>query len=99
MSCITLPRGQRHWIGSRVKSNQRWSRSSPASTCPAWTGCNCLARSSGGSPDLPVMMVTAYGDDKRRRQAAEYGAAEFLTKPADFEYLKAQLRQLPSALD
>jgi CheY-like chemotaxis protein len=37
-------------------------------------------------PDLPVMMVTAYGDDERRRQAAEYGAAEFVTKPVDFEH-------------
>jgi DNA-binding NtrC family response regulator len=48
-------------------------------------------------PNLPVMMVTAYGDDERRRQAAEYGAAEFLTKPVDFERLKAQLERLPSA--
>src|SRR5579863_9391495 len=46
-------------------------------------------------PDLPVMMVTAYGDDERRRLASEYGAAEFLTKPVDFDLLKAQLRQLP----
>jgi len=45
------------------------------------------------------MMVTAYGDEVRRRQAAEYGAAEFLTKPVDFEYLQTQLQQLPSALD
>jgi DNA-binding NtrC family response regulator len=50
-------------------------------------------------PDLPDMMVTAYGDNERRRQAAEYGAAEFLTKPVGFERLNAQLRQLPSALD
>jgi DNA-binding response OmpR family regulator len=27
----------------------------------------------------------------------ELGAAEFLTKPVDFDQLKAQLRQLPSA--
>jgi len=27
-------------------------------------------------PDLPVMMLTAYGDDERRRRAAEFGAAE-----------------------
>jgi CheY-like chemotaxis protein len=46
-------------------------------------------------PDLPVMMVTAYGDDERRRRADEYGAAEFLTKPVDFDFLKEQLRQLP----
>ena len=46
--------------------------------------------------DLPVMMVTAYGDDERRRNADEYGAAEFITKPVDFDLLKEQLRQLPS---
>ena len=43
------------------------------------------------------MMVTAYGDDERRRRASEYGAAEFITKPVDFDLLKAQLRQLPEA--
>ena len=49
-------------------------------------------------PDLPVMMVTAYGDDERRR-AGELGAAEFLTKPVDFDLLKEQLRQLSTAAD
>jgi DNA-binding response OmpR family regulator len=44
------------------------------------------------------MMVTAYGDDERRRLAGEYGAIEFITKPVDFGALKAQ-RQLPSATD
>ena len=48
-------------------------------------------------PDLPVMMVTAYGDEERRRLAAEYGAAEFITKPVDFDFLKEQLRQLPAS--
>jgi len=46
--------------------------------------------------DLPVMMVTAYGDDERRRRADQYGALEFITKPVDFDLLKEQLRQLPS---
>jgi DNA-binding NarL/FixJ family response regulator len=32
-------------------------------------------------PDLPVMMVTAYGDDEHRRRASELGAAGFLAKP------------------
>ena len=45
-------------------------------------------------PGLPVIMVTAYGDDERRGRAAEYGAAEFVTKPVDFDFLKRQLRQL-----
>ena len=44
------------------------------------------------------MMVTAYGDDERRRLAEEYGTAEFITKPVDFDLLKAQLRQLPNAV-
>jgi len=43
--------------------------------------------------------VTAYGDDERRRRAGEHGAAEFITKPVDFEMLKERLRQLPSAPD
>ena len=50
-------------------------------------------------PDLPVMMVTAYGDDERRRLAGEYGAAEFITKPVDFDLLKTQLRDLSDAAD
>jgi CheY-like chemotaxis protein len=45
-------------------------------------------------PGLPVIMVTAYGDDERRGRAAEYGAAEFVTKLVDFDFLKKQLRQL-----
>ena len=50
-------------------------------------------------PDMPVMMVTAYGDDERRRKASELGAAEFLPKPVDFDQLKTQLRQLSAAAD
>jgi CheY-like chemotaxis protein len=64
---------------------------------PGMDGLQLLVEIKQRFPDLPVMMVTAYSDDERRRQAAEYGAAEFLTKPVDFERLKAQLGQLPSA--
>jgi DNA-binding response OmpR family regulator len=46
-----------------------------------------------------VMMVTTYGDDERRRRAGELGAFEFLSKPVDFDRLKAQLRQLLNAAD
>jgi CheY-like chemotaxis protein len=45
-------------------------------------------------PELPVLMVTAYGDDQRRQRADELGAADFLTKPVDFDQLKQQLVQL-----
>jgi DNA-binding response OmpR family regulator len=45
------------------------------------------------------MMVTAYGDDERRRLAGEYGAAAFMTKPVDFNFLRTQLRDLSDAAD
>ena len=62
---------------------------------PGMDGLALLREIKNRRPDLPVMMVTAYGDDERRRLAGEYGAAEFITKPVDFDLLKAQLRQLP----
>src|ERR1700741_3010056 len=64
---------------------------------PGRDGLQLLGEIKERFPDLPVMMVTAYGDDERRRRATELGAAEFLTKPVDFDFLKAQLRQLPTA--
>jgi CheY-like chemotaxis protein len=63
---------------------------------PGMDGLNLLREVKQLRPDLPVMMVTAYGDDARRRQASEYGAAEFITKPVDFDLLKEQLRHLPA---
>jgi CheY-like chemotaxis protein len=62
---------------------------------PGMDGLALLREIKTRRPDLTVMMVTAYGDDERRRRAGEYGDTEFLTKPVDFAFLKAQLRQLP----
>ena len=66
---------------------------------PKMDGLQLLREIKTRRPDLPVMMVTAYGDDERRRLAGEYGAAEFLTKPVDFDFLKTQLRDLSDAAD
>jgi CheY-like chemotaxis protein len=66
---------------------------------PGMDGLALLHEIKQRFPDLPVLMVTAYGDEERRRRAAEYGAAEFITKPVDFDRLKAQLRQFPAAAD
>jgi CheY-like chemotaxis protein len=63
---------------------------------PGMDGLTLLREIKQRRPELPVMMVTAYGDDERRRRASEYGACEFLTKPVDFDLLKARLAQLPS---
>ncbi|HTQ35311.1 MAG TPA: response regulator [Stellaceae bacterium] len=64
---------------------------------PGMDGLELLRAVKQHRPELPVMMVTAYGDDERRRRAVEYGAFEFVTKPVDFEALKEQLRRLPEA--
>jgi CheY-like chemotaxis protein len=66
---------------------------------PGMDGLQLLDAIKQRFPDIPVMMVTAYGDDERRQRASALGAAQFLTKPVDFDALKAQLRQLPSAAD
>ena len=62
---------------------------------PGMDGLELLDEIKQRRPDLPVMMVTAYGDDERRCRTRELGAFEFITKPIDFDQLKEQLRQLP----
>jgi CheY-like chemotaxis protein len=66
---------------------------------PGIDGLALLREVKQQRPDLPVMMVTAYGDNERRQRAIEYGAAEFITKPVDFDLLKRQLAQLASGAD
>jgi CheY-like chemotaxis protein len=66
---------------------------------PGMDGLELLSEIKQRFPNLPVMMVTAYGDDDRRRRARELGAFEFLPKPVDFDQLKAQLRLLPDVAD
>jgi CheY-like chemotaxis protein len=62
---------------------------------PGMDGLTLLGEIKRRWPELPVILVTAYGDDERRRMAAQRGAADFLAKPVDFDFLKQQLRQLP----
>jgi CheY-like chemotaxis protein len=66
---------------------------------PVMDGLELLRELKTRRPDLPVMMVTPYGDDARRRLAGEYSAAEFITNPVDFDFLKTQLRDLSDAAD
>jgi CheY-like chemotaxis protein len=61
---------------------------------PGMDGLSLLREVKRLRPDLPVMMVTAYGDEERRRQAEQAGALQFLTKPVDFDLLKRELRRL-----
>ena len=61
---------------------------------PGMDGLELLGEIRRVRPQLPVLMVTAYGDDDRKRRADELGAAAFLAKPVDFDRLKQHLLRL-----
>jgi two-component system, response regulator, stage 0 sporulation protein F len=61
---------------------------------PGMDGLTLLREIKQHRPELPVVMVTAYGDDGRMRVAEQLGAAAFLPKPIDFERLKERLAEL-----
>jgi DNA-binding response OmpR family regulator len=65
---------------------------------PGMDGLTLLREINTRWPEIPVMMLTAYGDEERRKRAFEYGAADFVTKPVDFDSLKERLRGLHAAL-
>ena len=96
-----------HFAGSGAEALDRLSREIEPTlvavlsdiNMPGMDGLELLAEIKQRFPNLPVMMVTAYGDNERRKRAAEHGSAEFITKPVDFDQLKTQLRNLPSAAD
>jgi CheY-like chemotaxis protein len=56
-------------------------------------GLTLLGRIKQNFPNLPVMMVTAYDDDERKRRASDLGTCDFLAKPVDFPYLRTRLSQ------
>ena len=58
---------------------------------PGMTGLEFLPLARASRPDVPVIMITAYGDPETCRRAAEYGAEALLTKPVDFERLKSEI--------
>ncbi|MGY2052238.1 response regulator [Methylobacterium sp. JK268] len=58
---------------------------------PGMTGLELLPQVRSARPDVPVIMITAYGDAETRRRAAEGGAAGLLTKPIDFAALRAEV--------
>src|SRR5215207_5387097 len=58
---------------------------------PGMSGLDLLPRIKAERPDLPVLMVTAYGDANTHRIATERGADGFLTKPINFASLRSEL--------
>ena len=57
------------------------------------SGLELLPRVREMLPDLPVIMVTAYGDAATLRRAKEAGAHDVYDKPIDFAALKVEIDQ------
>jgi CheY-like chemotaxis protein len=67
---------------------------------PGMSGLELLPRARQARPDVPVIMITAYGDADTRRKAIEAGAAGLFTKPIDFPELRGEIgRRLEAAAD
>jgi len=58
---------------------------------PGMSGLELLPKAKALRPDVPVIMITAYGDAETKRQALERGAEALLTKPIDFALLRNEI--------
>ncbi|MDD1533677.1 MULTISPECIES: response regulator [Bradyrhizobium] len=58
---------------------------------PGMSGLDMLPKVRAAHPDVPVIMITAYGDAETRRKAIERGAVGLLTKPIDFALLRQEI--------
>jgi CheY-like chemotaxis protein len=58
---------------------------------PGMTGLELLPKAKAMRPDVPIIMITAYGDAETKRRALEAGAEALLTKPIDFIALRTEI--------
>ena len=58
---------------------------------PGMSGLELLPRAKALRPDVPIIMITAYGDAETKRRALENGAEALLTKPIDFGRLRSEI--------
>jgi len=58
---------------------------------PGMSGLELLPKAKAIRPDVPVIMITAYGDDRTKQKALERGAEALLTKPIDFAALRNEI--------
>jgi len=58
---------------------------------PGMSGLELLPKAKAMRPDVPIIMITAYGDAETKRKALERGAEALLTKPIDFVTLRSEI--------
>ena len=58
---------------------------------PGMSGLELLPKAKAARPDVPIVMITAYGDAETKRKALESGAEALFTKPIDFGALRSEI--------
>jgi len=58
---------------------------------PGMSGLELLPKAKAVRPDVPIIMITAYGDADTKRKALESGADALFTKPIDFGMLRSEI--------
>ena len=58
---------------------------------PGMSGLELLPKAKAARPDVPIIMITAYGDAETKRKALENGAEALFTKPIDFGALRSEI--------
>ena len=58
---------------------------------PGMSGLELLPKAKAARPDVPIIMITAYGDADTKRKALESGADALFTKPIDFGMLRSEI--------
>ena len=58
---------------------------------PGMSGLELLPKAKALRPDVPIVLITAYGDPETERRALESGAEALLTKPIDFILLRDEI--------
>ena len=61
---------------------------------PGMNGLELLKIIKERFPNIKVFIITAYDDEQKYQIAKDYGADEYMTKPIEFDKLKAKILNL-----
>jgi CheY-like chemotaxis protein len=66
---------------------------------PGYSGLDVLTSLHCLGSQIPVIIITAFGDDATRRQAVRLGAAAFLSKPFDMDDLRTVVLNVATSVN
>ena len=58
---------------------------------PGMSGLELLPKAKAARPDVPIVVIAAYGDAETKRKALQGGAEALFTKPLDFSLLRSEI--------